>query len=63
MELWRPGINESQWGANTGESDDDLDVSLVQVSALLNFNTEKVRGKKKDVSSELTLMSSTQPSQ
>lgn len=43
VELWSPGINESQWGANTGESGDDLDVSLVQGPALLNFNTEKVR--------------------
>lgn len=47
MELWRPGINASQWGPNTGESDDD--VSLVWVPALLNFSTEKVRRKKKDV--------------
>lgn len=49
VELWRPGINGSPWGTNTGESGDDLDVSLVQGPALLNFNTAKVRRKKQVV--------------
>ena len=42
MELWRPGINESQKGVNTGETGEDLRVSLAsQVVALLKLLTQK----------------------
>lgn len=37
VELRRPGITQSQWGANTGGSRHDLDISLVQIPATVEF--------------------------
>lgn len=37
VELRRPGMNESQWRANTGDSHGDLDISLGRIPATVKI--------------------------